>query len=79
MRMTTRERLIEEIRQAPEDLLQPILDYLLVERRQRSAPPPIPQKASGLHAAYWNQFIGVFAGEEWERPPQDLLEPRPAW
>ena len=35
--------------------------------------------ATGPHGEYWNQFIGLFAGEEWERPPQDPVEQREEW
>jgi hypothetical protein len=71
---------MEEIKQAPEELLQALLAYLQVERMQRTPTRPAPPgKAAGPHAEYWNQFIGAFADEEWERPPQDPLETRPAW
>ena len=71
--MSTRELLIEEINHAPEDVLQQLLHYLRAELKWRngeSRPPHLT--TTGPYADYWNQFIGLFADEEWERPPQDL-------
>lgn len=78
--MTTRELLIREINQAPEDVLQETLDYLREELRRRGQlkSPNAPQ-INGPYSEYWNQYIGVFAGEEWERPDQGNLEDREAW
>lgn len=78
--MTTRELLIREINRAPEDVLQRMLHYLQQELEQRR---PIrdgqrPQ-TTGPYADYWNQFIGAFADEEWERPAQGGLEQRESW
>lgn len=78
--MSTRELLIEEINHAPEDVLQQLLHYLRAELKWRngeSRPPHLT--TTGPYADYWNQFIGLFADEEWDRPPQDLLEPREEW
>lgn len=69
--MTTRELLIREINQAPEDVLQEMLDYLLQQLRQRGLPDHRTRpQATGPYADYWNQYIGAFADEEWERPEQ---------
>jgi hypothetical protein len=74
--MSTRELLIEEINQAPEDLLRLLLQILQAELKKRGFPQSVQPATTGPYAAYWNQFIGRFANEEWERPPQDLLEQR---
>jgi hypothetical protein len=80
MTMSTRELLIEEINQAPEDVLQRLLRYLQVELKRRNSVLQLTRPTTtGPYADYWNQFIGVFADEEWERPPQDLLEQRAEW
>jgi len=78
--MSTRELLIEEINRASEDVLQRLLLYLQVELKwtngvQKSTNPT----TRGPYADYWNQFIGVFADEEWERPPQESIEQRAEW
>ncbi len=78
--MSTRELLIEEINHAPEDVLQQLLRYLQIELKQpNSIPQSMRPTTTGSYADYWNQFIGVFADEEWERPPQTLLEQREEW
>lgn len=78
--MTTRELLIREINQAPEDVLQEILDYLHQELQRRGLPQqPDSVRTTGPYADYWNQYIGLFAGEEWERPEQGNLESREQW
>lgn len=78
--MTTRELLIREINQAPEDVLQEMLQYLRQQLRQRSLPERhIRPQATGPYADYWNQYIGAFADEEWERPDQGTLEERDQW
>ncbi len=78
--MTTRELLIREIDHAPEDVLQRTLRYLLTELKQRRQPQrgQTPQTA-GPYADYWNQFIGAFSNEDWERPAQGTQEQREAW
>lgn len=78
--MTTRELLIREINQAPEDVLQETLDYLRQELRRRGQlkSQNIPQ-IIGPYSEYWIQYIGVFAGEEWDRPDQGSIEDREAW
>ena len=75
--MTTRELLIQEINQAPEDVIQMLLRYLQAEQQRRSSPPRA--KTSGVYADYWNQFIGALADEPWERPSQGNLGQRVAW
>jgi hypothetical protein len=77
--MTTRESLIREINRAPEDVLQKTLRYLRTELRRRQRQHDQGAQTTGPYADYWNQFIGVFAGEEWERPAQETLEQREAW
>lgn len=78
--MTTRELLIQEINQAPEDVLQMLLRHLQAEQQRRRALQPTQGgKTSGLYADYWNQFIGILADEPWERPAQGTLEQREAW
>lgn len=78
--MTTRELLIQEINQAPEDVLQMLLRYLQAEQQRRNSPSPAQStKTAGLYADYWNQFIGVLADEPWERPAQGTQEQREAW
>jgi hypothetical protein len=77
--MSTRELLIEEINHAPEDLLKLLLQVLQVELKKRGFAQPARPATTGPYAAYWNQFIGRFADEEWERPPQDVLEQREEW
>ena len=78
--MSTRELLIEEINHAPEDVLQQLLHYLRAELKWRNGGSrPTHPTTTGPYADYWNQFIGLFADEEWERPPQDLLEQREEW
>ena len=78
--MTTRELLIREINQAPEDVLQETLQYLLRQLHQRDR---LEQRTrpytTGPYADYWNQYIGVFADEEWERPQQETFEAREQW
>jgi hypothetical protein len=78
--MTTRELLIREINRAPEDVLQQTLHYLQQElgKRRPALDKQRPQ-TTGPYADYWNQFIGAFADEEWERPAQGTLETREAW
>ena len=83
--MSTRELLIQEIAYAPEDILQHLLRYLHAELKwqhpinQNLTNPPLRPMTTGAYADYWNQFIGVFADEPWERPSQDLLEEREEW
>ena len=78
--MTIRELLIQEINQAPDDVLQMMLRYLQAEQQRGSAPQRTkPAKTTGIYADYWNQFIGALADEPWERPPQGNLEQRVAW
>lgn len=78
--MSTRELLIEEINHAPEDVLLRLLRYLQIElKRANVTLQTIRPTTTGPYADYWNQFIGVFADEEWERPPQDKLEQRIEW
>ena len=78
--MTTRELLIQEINQAPEDVIQMLSRYLQAEQQRRSSPHRAkPAKTTGIYADYWNQFIGVLADEPWERPTQGNLEQRIAW
>ncbi|MCX6044809.1 MAG: hypothetical protein NT075_06820 [Chloroflexi bacterium] len=78
--MTIRELLIEEINQAPEDVLQRLLSYLQVELNRRDSVQKLTRPTtSGPYADEWNQFIGIFSNEEWERPSQDLLEQRAEW
>ena len=75
--MTTRERLICEINRAPEDLVQQTLHFLQQELGERH--PALDNQrlqTTGPHADYWNQFIGAFADEEWERPAQGVPEQR---
>jgi hypothetical protein len=72
--------LIREINRAPEDVLQKTPRYLQAELRRHRSPLQQPAaQTTGLYADYWNQFIGAFAGEEWERPPQGTLERCEAW
>jgi hypothetical protein len=68
--MTARETLIQEIDRLPESLVYELLALV----RQRTA----NQSAylSGQYADYWRQYIGAFAGEEWERPTQGVFESR---
>lgn len=70
--MTTRERLNHELDRASEDVLQRTLRYLQreLEKRRPAQDRQRPQ-TTGPYADYWNQFIGAFAGEEWERPEQN--------
>ena len=69
--MTTRDILIREIQGAPEDILQRTLRFLQRELRERSpATEKSTPQTTGPYADYWNQFIGAFADEEWERPAQ---------
>jgi hypothetical protein len=78
--MTTRELLIQEINQAPEDVLQMMLRYLQAEQQRRTSPQRAKLiKTTGSYAEYWNQFIGALAEETWDRPPQGNLEQHPAW
>ena len=78
--MTTRDILIREIQGAPEDILQRTLRFLQRELRERSpATEKSTPQTTGPYADYWNQFIGAFADEEWERPAQGALETREAW
>ncbi|MEM7133049.1 MAG: type II toxin-antitoxin system Phd/YefM family antitoxin [Chloroflexota bacterium] len=37
------------------------------------------QEVTGPYSTHWNQFIGAFANEDWERPEQGTLEAREAW
>ena len=72
--MTTRELLIREINRAPEDVLHQTLHYLQQELEKRHlAPGKQRPQTTGPYADYWNQFIGAFADEEWERPEQNVL------
>jgi len=78
--MTTRELLIQEINQAPEDVLQMLLRYLQAEQQRRQSPQGTkPLQTIGPYATYWNQFVGTAADERWERSPQGALEQCPAW
>jgi hypothetical protein len=77
--MSTKELLIEEINQAPEDVLRRLLNYLYTELHAHNGIRSALHLAAGPYADYWNQFIGVWANQEWERPPQDDLEEREAW
>lgn len=78
--MTTRELLIQEINQAPEDVLQMLLRYLQAEQQRRNTPRRAkPVKTTGIYADYWNQFIGALTDDVWERPAQGKLEQRDAW
>lgn len=77
--MSTRELLLEEINYAPEDVLKLLLQVLQAELKKRGFGPVPHQTTVGPYADYWNQFIGRFANEEWERPPQDALEQREEW
>lgn len=78
--MSTQELLIEEINHAPEDVLQRLLRYLRTELQHQGKPQhPVRPMTSGPYANYWNQFVGAFANEEWERLPQDALEVREMW
>lgn len=78
--MTMRETLIDEIKRAPDELLPNLLSYLRREIKRRQPNREIAAPAiKGAYADYWNQFIGAFANEEWERPPQDPVEKRNEW
>lgn len=78
--MTTRELLIREINHAPEDVLKGMLRYLRSElKRQKGYQHPATEQTTGPYAEYWNQFIGAFADEEWDRPVRGMLEQREAW
>jgi hypothetical protein len=77
--MTTRESLLREINRAPEEVLQKTLRYLRGELRRRQPQYNQIAQTTGPYADYWNQFVGVFADEEWERPAQGTLEQREAW
>jgi hypothetical protein len=77
--MTTRESLIQEIDHAPEDVLQKTLRYLRTELRRHQPQHDQIAQTTGPYADYWNQFVGIFSGEEWERPAQGTLEQREAW
>jgi hypothetical protein len=77
--MTTRESLIREINRAPEDVLQKTLRYLRTELRRRQRQHDQIAQTTGPYADYWNQFVGAFAGEEWDHPAQGILERREAW
>ncbi len=78
--MTTRELLLREINHAPEDVLEETLRYLQRKLEKRGLMQrPDTEEARGAFADYWNQFIGTFAGEEWERPAQGSAEERDSW
>lgn len=78
--MSTQELLIAEINHAPEDVLQRLLRYLRSELQQpNKLQTPSRLATTGPYADYWNQFIGAFANEEWERLPQDEIEEREVW
>lgn len=78
--MSTRELLIQEINHASEDVLLRLLRYLQIElKRANGTLQATRPTTTGAYADYWNQFIGIFADEEWERPPQDKLEQRLEW
>jgi hypothetical protein len=78
--MTTRELLLREINHAPEDVLEETLRYLQNELKKRGlVQRPAIEQANGPFADYWNQFVGAFAGEEWERPGQGAAEQRESW
>jgi len=78
--MTTRELLIHEINHAPDDVLKVTLRYLQTELQRRGLTQHRSvEQTTGPYADYWNQFIGVFADEEWDRPAQGTLEQREAW
>lgn len=74
--MTTREGLIREINRAPEDLLQRTLHFLQQElEKHRPVLDEQRPQTTGPYADSWNQFIGAFADEEWERPAQTQTIP----
>lgn len=78
--MTTRELLIQEINQAPEDVLQLLLRYLQAEQQRRNPSRHAKvTKTTGSYADYWNQFIAAAGNEGWERPLQGKLEQREVW
>lgn len=78
--MTTRELLIQEIKQAPEDILQLLLRYLQAEQQRRNPSQRAKAaKTTGSYADYWDQFVGAAGDEGWERPPQGKLEQREVW
>lgn len=78
--MSTRELLIREINQAPEDLLQILLHYLQTEQqRRKSLQDTSAPQTVGPYADYWNQFVGAADDGPWERPPQGNLEQRVEW
>jgi hypothetical protein len=78
--MTTRELLLREINHAPEEVLEETLRYLQHELEKRGLMHrPSVEQARGPFADYWNQFIGAFAGEDWERPEQGNAEERASW
>lgn len=43
------------------------------------APQVQKPQTTGPYADYWNQFVGVLADEQWERPEQGIWEQREAW
>lgn len=78
--MTTREMLIREINHAPDDVLTVTLRYLQTELQRRGLTQHgTVEQTTGTYADYWNQFIGAFASEEWDRPSQGTLEQRETW
>jgi hypothetical protein len=77
--MTTRELLLREIGRAPDEVLEETLRYLQHELAKRGLSQRHTGEVPGPYANYWNQFVGHFMGEEWERPNQGNTEDRAAW
>lgn len=78
--MRTKELLIEEINHAPEGLLQQLLRYLRVDLQEQNKIVNRAQPSTnGPYADYWNQYLGAFVNQEWDRPAQDSLEQRESW
>lgn len=66
--------LIQEINRLPDDVVRELLAFLQQRTRLESNMPSSSE--SGRYANYWRQYIGAFAGEEWERPAQGTFEAR---
>ncbi len=73
--MTIREQLVREIEQAPDALVQELLDfYLFIKQRRDSANPdaaPMPQSGLSTLLSEVQAIQAEVPAEEWDKLPHD--------
>lgn len=77
--MTSKEQLIQEIEQAPDDLVEEVLNFLLFVKKRLQQKISEPENSetnqsskNGSLLEFLDNFSSTIPQEEWEKLPSDL-------